>query len=245
MNKMPHIGLPDNLGIRYAILPGDPARVDRAKEYLTDPVDLEFNREYKSVRGKYKGIDILIMSTGMGGPSTAIAVEELKKIGVTGAIRIGSCGALQPDMKLGDLVLVNGCVRQDGTSKGYAPVEYPAIPDFELLSACVDSARELKVSYSIGIDRSHDCLYGEENLDATDVWTPRKVMASDQETAALFVVGMMRGIKTASILNVVAGFKGDVMECVGNYANGAMALAAGEKNEILTALEAFTRINTI
>ena len=242
MERMPHIGLPSDLGIEYAILPGDPARVDKIASYLDNVEDLGFNREYKSVCGTYKGVKVLAMSTGMGGTSTAIGVEELARMGVKVAIRVGSCGAMQPEIHLGDLILVNGAVRQDGTSKGYAPVEYPAIPDFELLKACIESAKELDADYVVGINRSHDCLYGEENQGATEIWSPRKVVSSDQETSALFVVGMMRGMKTASILNVVANHNADILESVGKYADGASATQAGERNEILVALEAICRI---
>lgn len=243
IERMPHINLPTNLGIRYALLPGDPARVDRIAKHLTDVEQLGFNREYKSLRGKFQGVDVLVMSTGMGGPSTAIAVEELKKIGVTAAIRVGSCGALQPGMRLGEVVVVNGAVRDEGTSKGYAPVAYPAIPDFELMRACVESARKLRFRHRVGLTRSHDCLYGEENEHATEIWTPRHVMASEQETAALFVVGMMRGIRTASVLNVVAGYKGDLISSIGSYASGSEATQAGELHEILIALNAFVKID--
>ena len=242
MERMPHIGLPSDLGIEYAILPGDPARVDKIASYLDNVEDLGFNREYKSVCGTYKGVKVLAMSTGMGGTSTAIGVEELARIGVKVAIRVGSCGAMQPEIHLGDLILVNGAVRQDGTSKGYAPVENPAIPDYEILKACIESAKELDVDYVVGINRSHDCLYGEENQGATEIWSPRKVVSSDQETSALFVVGMMRGMKTASILNVVANHNADILESVGKYADGASATQAGERNEILVALEAICRI---
>lgn len=245
MERMPHIHLSQDLGVEYAILPGDPARVERIASFLSDVVDYGMNREYRSVVGSYKGVRILVMSTGMGGPSTAIAVEELVRIGVKAAIRVGSCGALQPGMKLGELVLVNGAVREDGTSKGYAPTEYPAIPDYELLTACVESAKDHQFSYYVGIDRCHDCLYGEENEGAAEKWTPRKVYASEQETAALFVVGMMRGMKTASILNVVAGYKGDILSSVGNYVSGEEATAAGEQHEIMTALDAIWRISSL
>ena len=105
-NKMPHIQLPENLGIRYAVLPGDPARAERAAGYLKDAKLLTFNREYKSYSGFWNGVPVLVMSTGMGGPSMAIAVEELQKIGVEAAVRIGSCGALQPEVRVGDLVMV-------------------------------------------------------------------------------------------------------------------------------------------
>ena len=112
-----HIRLSDDLGIKYAIMPGDPARIDRIIPYLENVKELGFNREYRCVSGLYKGIKILAISTGMGGSSTAIAIEELKNIGIEAMIRIGSCGAVQPFVKVGDLVLVNAAVRADGTSQ--------------------------------------------------------------------------------------------------------------------------------
>ena len=139
MEVMPHLKLRDDLGIQYAILPGDPARVERIAEQLEDVEELEFNREYKSIAGTYRGIRMLAVSTGIGGPSTGIAVEELARIGVTHAIRIGSCGALQKEIRLGDLILVQGAVRDEGTSRTYIDSIYPAIPDFELMNACVEA----------------------------------------------------------------------------------------------------------
>ena len=141
-NKMPHIQLPENLRIRYAVLPGDPARAERAAGYLKDAKLLTFNREYKSYSGFWNGVPVLVMSTGMGGPSMAIAVEELQKIGVEAAVRIGSCGALQPEVRVGDLVMVEAAVRDEGTSLGYAPLSYPAVADHRLLTACEESAKE-------------------------------------------------------------------------------------------------------
>lgn len=243
MDLLPHIHLPRDLGVRYAILPGDPARAQRIAEHLTQVKDYGMNREYRALTGFYKGVEVLALSTGMGGPSTAIALEELCQMGVTAAIRVGSCGTLQPNLALGSLILVTGAVRDEGTSKGYAPIEYPAVPDFQLLAAVRASAQALGVPHTLGLARSHDCLYGEENLDAVAKWGPKRVFGSDQETAALFVCGMVRGIRTASILNVVARCDGDVAADVGSYASGAAATAAGEKAEILTALEAFYRIH--
>ena len=158
-NKMPHIQLPENLGIRYAVLPGDPARAERAAGYLKDAKLLTFNREYKSYSGFWNGVPVLVMSTGMGGPSMAIAVEELQKIGVEAAVRIGSCGALQPEVRVGDLVMVEAAVRDEGTSLGYAPLSYPAVADHRLLTACEESAKEAGCRFHTGIARSHDCLY--------------------------------------------------------------------------------------
>ena len=189
--------------------------------------------------GSTRVIEELVMSTGMGGPSTAIAVEELKKAGVKAMIRIGSCGALQPEAKVGDLVLVEATVRDEGTSLGYAPLSYPAVADFELLSACKESAKKQGFSWHMGIGRSHDCLYRDENPQIYEEWARRGVMASDMETASLYVVGRVRGVKTASILNVVAGCKSDVAEDIGRYADGEKLTALGEEHEILTAFEAF------
>lgn len=240
---MPHIQLPDNLGIPNVILPGDLDRVDRVAACLEQPEALAFNREYKSVRGLYHGVPVLVMSTGMGGPSTAIAVEELARIGVQRMLRIGSCGALTDQLNLGDLVLVQAAVRNDGTSAGYAPLSYPAVADLEVLTACQRAATALNASHMVGLARSHDCLYGDNNPSLYEEWSRRGVIASDMETASLFVVGRLRGVQCGSILNVVAGFHKDVAESVGLYQSGAEATAAGEHREILTALEALVLLN--
>ena len=139
----PHIQLDESLNIKYAILPGDPARVGRIAQQLENVEELKFNREYRSLRGTYKGVPVLAMSTGMGGPSTAIGVEELNNIGIQCAIRIGSAGALQEGIGLGDLIIVSGAVRDDGTSAAYVTPSYPAVSDPELLAACVRSAEAL------------------------------------------------------------------------------------------------------
>ena len=112
--KQPHIALDDALGVEYALLPGDPARIDRILEYLDDVEPLAFNREFKSALGHYRGVKVLALSTGIGGCSAGIAVEELNNIGICAAIRIGSCGALQRGIGLGELIVVSGAVRGDG-----------------------------------------------------------------------------------------------------------------------------------
>ena len=117
--KQPHIRLDESLNVRYAILPGDPRRAERIASHMSEVEDLGMNREYRSLVGTYRGARILAMSTGMGGVSTGIAVEELHNIGVTHAIRIGSCGALQTDIAPGELLIAAGAVRDDGTSRAY------------------------------------------------------------------------------------------------------------------------------
>ena len=159
---MPHIKLSEEQMVPYALLPGDPARLDRIGACLTDVRELAYNREYRSLRGIYKGIPVMAVSTGIGGASAAIAVEELSRIGVKSMIRIGSCGALQKGIGLGDLILVNGAVRDEGASASYAYSIYPAIPDTELLIACMEGARELGAKAHVGIARSHDSFYIDE-----------------------------------------------------------------------------------
>ena len=141
--KQPHICLDETLGVRYAILPGDPARLDRIAQQLEGVRELAYNREFRSLTGTYRGVPILAVSTGIGGSSAGICVEELHNIGVEAAIRIGSCGALQKGIGLGDLILGCGAIRDDGASKAYVHTEYPAVADYRLLGFCVDAAKDL------------------------------------------------------------------------------------------------------
>jgi len=237
----PHIQLDESLGVRYAILPGDPARTERIAAHLEDARELAFNREFRSFRGVYQGVPVVALSTGIGGASMAIAVEELRRIGVTHCIRIGSCGAMQKGIGLGDLILVNGAVRDDGVSHAYAPAEYPAVPDTELLLACIESARERGTRFHVGVARSHDALYQDGLPEICEAWSRRGVLGEDMETAALFTIGRLRGVKTASILNNVVLWGEDTSESIGSYVDGESLTAVGERNEILVALDAFVR----
>lgn len=238
-NLQAHIRLDESIRAKYAIMPGDPARLDRIAPFLENVEELGFNREYRSLVGEYKGIRILAISTGMGGASTGIAVEELHNIGIEAMIRIGSCGTLQPEMKVGDLLLVNGAVRDDGASKAYIEGIFPAIPDTELLFHCISAAKAGNFPHHIGIARSHDSFYTGAEEEIYAYWAKQGVLGSDMETAALFTIGALRGVKTASILNNVVPYEGDTFESIGNYAGGENLAMVGEKNEILTALEAF------
>lgn len=245
MALMPHIKLEDSNEIKYALLPGDPARLDRIAKELQDVRELAYNREFRSLSGVYKGIPILAVSTGLGGPSAAIAVEELHQIGVEAMIRIGSCGALQKGMHVGELVLVSGAVRDDGASQTYIEAGYPAVASFEVLQACVQSAEQLKAAYHVGIARSHDSFYTDEKEEIYSYWKKKGVLASDMETAAIYVAGGLRKVKCASILNVVVGEEDDLKEQINEYSAGEDAAARGERHEILTALEAFVRIDRL
>ncbi|HWQ79543.1 MAG TPA: nucleoside phosphorylase [Anaerovoracaceae bacterium] len=233
-----HIRLSRKDGAKYALLPGDPGRIDNIKTFLTDAEELTYNREMRSVCGYYKGVKVLAVSTGMGGASTGIAVEELYNIGVEYMIRIGSCGALDAKMRLGDLLIVNGAVRDEGTSKAYVEEIYPAIPDTQLLINVIRAAEKCGVPYYVGKARSHDSFYIDREEEISRYWSGKRVMGSDMETAALFTIGALRGVKTASILNTVVEFEGDLKQEINDYVNGDASVKQGEHNEILVALEA-------
>ena len=243
MAVMPHILLDENMTAPYALLPGDPARLDRIAVHLEQVEELAYNREFRSLRGFYKGVRVMAVSTGLGGPSTAVAVEELSRLGVSHMIRIGSCGALQKGIHVGDLILVNGTVRNDGTSRTYIEDGYPAVADFTLLQACRDAVESIQAPYHIGIARTHDSFYTDEKDEIYAYWKKKGIIASDMETAALYVAGSLRGVKCASILNVVVASEDDLQEQINHYTDGVNMSSQGEKNEILTALEAFVRIN--
>ncbi|MFR1907137.1 MAG: nucleoside phosphorylase [Clostridium neonatale] len=239
----PHIrcGIKDSA--KYALLPGDPKGIDRIKEFLTDTKEISYNREHRSISGYYKGIKIIAVSTGMGGASTGIVVEELYNIGVEVMIRIGSCGALDSNINLGDIILVNGAVRDEGASKAYIESIYPAIPDFDVLLSTCEAAKEKKYRYFIGKARSHDSFYTDEEETIDEYWSSKGILGADMETAALFTIGALRGVKTASILNNVSEYKKDLKDEVNNYVEGENLAIDGEKREIIVALEAIVKLN--
>ena len=237
--KQAHIMLDESLGIRYALMPGDPGRIRRIGEHLENVRRLENNREFLSIRGSYKGVDVLAISTGIGGCSAGIAVEELKNIGVEAMIRIGSCGALQRGIGLGELIFAAAAVRDDGASKAYVPDIFPACANRELLNCCVEAAGSLGAVWHEGIVHSHESFYHEENEAQSAYWSSKGVLGADMETAAIYTIGRLRGLRAASILNNVVLYGQDTADSIGDYAQGAQLAAQGETSEILTALEAF------
>lgn len=241
--KQPHICLDETCGAKYAILPGDPARIDRIMECLQDVRELTYNREFRSITGTYHGVPILAVSTGIGGCSAGIAAEELHNIGVKAMIRTGSCGALQKGIGLGDLIIVSGAVRDDGTSKTYVPEIYPAYADIQLLRCIMDAADERKIRWFEGLAHSHESFYHDEADAVSNYWSGKGVLGADMESAALFTIGRLRGVKAASILNNVVLYGEDTADAIGDYVGGESLTAAGEKNEILIALDAFVRLD--
>ena len=240
--KQAHIRLDETVNAPCALMPGDPKRVDVIASCLEDVQELTFNREYRSIVGTYKGMRVIGISTGMGGSSVAIAVEELKRIGVHTMMRIGSSGALQNGIGLGDLVICEGAVREDGASKCYIDTAYPAVPDYRLINHCVEAARDLGFEHHTGIVLSHESFYYDEDAQDCQKWSKKGVLVTDFETAALYTVGCLRKVHTASILNNVVLWGENTEESIGSYKDGAAKTAEGEKREILTALEAMYRL---
>lgn len=234
----PHIRLDENLNIQNAIIVGDLARVDKIAKLLNSPKKLASNREFVSVCGDYKGKKILALSVGIGAPSAAIGVEELVKIGVKNIIRVGSCGSLQSDIKLGEIIIATSAVRDDGVSLNYAPLSFPATPDLELL---IQAKSEVK-DVHFGVIRSHDSFYFDENEQVEEFWSKKGVLAADMESSVLFVVGVLRGVKTLSILNSVVEYKSDVSEGINSLVDQDEILAASQSKSIKIALEILSKI---
>lgn len=240
--KQAHIQLDETVNAPCALMPGDPKRVDVIASCLENVEELTFNREYRSIVGTYKGMRVIGISTGMGGSSVAIAVEELKNIGVHTMMRIGSAGAMQEGIGLGDLVICEGAIRDDGASKTYIDPIYPAVPDYRLINHCVEVARENNYEHLVGIVLSHESFYYDEDAQDCERWSKKGVLASDFETAALYTVGRIRKVHTASILNNVVLWGKNTEESISSYQDGEDRTAIGEKREILTALEAMYRL---
>lgn len=211
--KQYHIALEEKDSAKFCILPGDPGRVEKIAQYLDNPQFIASNREYTTWSGGLCGERVLVTSTGIGGPSAAIAMEELCAIGVRTFIRVGTCGGINMDVKSSDVVIATGAVRFDGTGREYAPIEFPAVADFEVVSALVASAQELGEKWHTGIVQCKDSFYGQHNpsrmpvyydlLNKWESWKRLGVMASEMESATLFVVASALGAKCGSVLNVI------------------------------------------
>lgn len=199
---------------RYVILPGDPKRCEKIAAYFENPRLIADNREFVTYTGALYGEKVSVTSTGIGGPSASIALEELVKCGADTFIRVGTCGGIQLEVKSGDLVIASGAVRHEGTSREYAPVEYPAIADFTVTTALVAAVRELGVPWHLGVTQCKDAFYGQHNpeimpaarelLYKWEAWKRMGCLCSEMESAALFTVGQFLRVRVGSIFLVVA-----------------------------------------
>lgn len=224
------------------MLPGDPKRVDRVASFLDNVREIAYNREFKTIIGEYKGVEITITSTGIGGASAAIALEELIACGGKYFVRIGSAGAIQSDINIGDLIISSSSVREDGASQMYVDKSMPAAADFELVKLLEKILIEKSYRYKIGMTRSHDSFYVDDELERMSYWNKKGVLGSDMETAALYTIGYIRGVKVASILNNVVLYEADVKDGINEYVDESNLASEGERREIEVALEALIKI---
>lgn len=228
----PHTQLTTAIQTDRAIIVGDPARVDRAAPLLTNAQRVADNREYRSVIGEYRGQRVLVMSTGIGAPSAGIGVEELKNVGIKKIIRVGSAGAMQAGIGLGQLIIAEGVVRDDGLTKQYVPAMYPAVPSFELMAL----AHKYAPQAEYGIVRSHDGFYMDNNAETEAYWSSYGIIGADMESGALLTIGRLRGLATLSILNNVVLYEGDLAAGVNRLVDGEALMAKGEEDSLRLAL---------
>ena len=214
-----HVKLNEELvkGAKIAILPGDPGRVEKTAKFISPKAQfIASNREYTSWMTEANGKNILVCSTGIGGPSLSIAVEELAGLGIKAFIRIGTTGAIQPFIKIPSLIITTGAVRLDGASKHYAPIEYPAVADFDITSALIEAAKKTGIDFYKGITASSDTFYpGQERYDtyskyvikdfqgSLTEWQKLNVLNFEMESATLFTIANAFGLKAGCISSVI------------------------------------------
>lgn len=209
-----HIGLmPGDVG-EYVILPGDPKRCEKIAKYFDDAKLVGDRREYITYTGYLNGVKVSVTSTGIGGPSASIAMEELVNVGAKTFIRVGTCGGMDIDVKGGDIVVATGAVRMEGTSKEYAPIEYPAVANIDVVNSLVQASKNLGYDYHVGVVQCKDSFYGQhqpdkmpvsyELLNKWEAWKRLGCLASEMESAALFIVASLLRVKVGSVFLVVA-----------------------------------------
>ena len=198
---------------RYVILPGDPGRCEAIAQHFDNPVHIGMNREYNIWTGYLLGEKVSVCSTGIGGPSASIAMEELCNIGADTFIRVGTCGGIALDILPDDIVVANGAIRYEHTSVEYAPIEFPAVPDFDVTAALKAAGEELGYNIHVGVVQCKDSFYGQHSPEKSPVyyellqkwesWKRLGVKASEMESAALFVVAAALGVRCGSCFHVI------------------------------------------
>lgn len=209
-----HINMKDGDVGKYVILPGDPKRCKLIAEHFENSVLIADHREFVTYTGYIDGEKVSVTSTGIGGPSAAIALEELANIGADTFIRVGTSGGMDINVMGGDLVIASGAIRMEGTGREYAPMEFPAVANYEIINALVKASKNTGKKYHVGIVECKDSFYGQHEPETKPVsyelankweaWLRLGALASEMESAALFIVGAYRKVRVGSILNVVA-----------------------------------------
>ncbi|MCI8479084.1 MAG: uridine phosphorylase [Oscillospiraceae bacterium] len=198
---------------RYCLLPGDPGRCEAIAQHFDHPVKVQSNREYTTYTGTLLGEQVSVCSTGIGGPSAVIAMEELTAIGADTFVRVGTCGGIALKVQSGDVVIATGAIRHEGASREYAPIEFPAVADYQVQTALVAAAQSLGKSWHAGVVQCKDSFYGQhspgrmpvsyELLAKWEAWKRLGVLASEMESAALFCCAAALGVRIGSCFHVV------------------------------------------
>lgn len=203
---------------RYVLLPGDPGRSEKIAAFFDDPKFVSQNREYTTYTGTLLGEKVSVVSTGIGCPSTAIAVEELIKIGADTFVRVGTSGGMQPETKTGDIAIVTGAIRDEGTTTHYLPVEFPAVADVDVVHAMRLAAQNLEVPHQVGIAQSKDSFYGEVETERMpladelqkrwDAWVKGGAICSEMEAAAIFILASIHRKRAGGVMMMVCHGEG-------------------------------------
>jgi uridine phosphorylase len=206
--KKYHIGLSRTDVGDYVLVPGDPFRTPLIAKFIEGAKEVAFSREYRTFTGTVDGVKVSTMSTGMGGPSVAIGIEELHELGVHTLLRVGTCGAAQPEIKVGDLVISYAAVRSEGTPNGYVPLEYPAVASLHVVEALIEAAEAAGAKYHVGVTRSVDALYSDllpdtmprpHLRDELEMWAKAGILSNDMEASTLFVVSRIRQMRAGCV----------------------------------------------
>lgn len=212
--KQYHTGVgPEDIG-EYVIMPGDPKRCAKIAEHFENAKLVADVREYTTYTGTLEGVKVSVTSTGIGGPSASIAIDELAKCGARTFIRVGTCGGMQEEVMGGDIVIATGAIRMEGTSREFAPIEYPAVPDLKVTNALVEAAEKLSLPHHVGVVQCKDSFFGQHEPEIMPVsyelenkwqaWLRMGCLASEMESAALFIAGQFLKVRVGSCFLVVA-----------------------------------------
>lgn len=212
--KQYHIDVAKGEVGRYVIMPGDPKRCAKIAKYFDNAELVADNREYVTYTGYLDGVKVSVTSTGIGGPSAAIALEELVKCGADTFIRVGTCGGMDLDVKGGDIVVATGAIRAEGTTREYVPIEFPAVANLDVVNSLVQASKDLNETYHAGVVQSKDSFYGQHSpetkpigydlINKWDAWVKCGCLASEMEGAALFIVGSYLKVRVGAVFLAIA-----------------------------------------
>ncbi len=229
---------PDEIS-RYVFCPGDQARARRIADQMENAALVTDSRGYVVYSGTYKDVFMTVCGTGMGGPTVAIALEELAHMGADTFIRVGSCGVFQEGQMPGDIIIASGTVRQGGTANGYLPLAYPAVPTFAVLSALVAAAEAKETPYTVGVGIAGDGFYAPPNPQVIEMIQSAGVVSVEMESDTLFIVGAYRGWRTGALYSS-DGAPGEIKPQWGEE-----AFRRGELDAIKIGLEGMLSIATV